>query len=494
MINPSIYRNLSILLIIFFTTIHLIDSYLIDLGDAEALYWNYSQHLSGGYMDHPPLIGWIIKIVTYFFGNEPFWVRLPSNISFIISAIICYNLSKQIHDSNQAGFYSLLILCGIPLTGSASIAAGPEAISIALWFIGLWIGYKVFNTYKNSSIKSRLNLIDKIFWPFVTGLILGFTFLAKYTGSLLILSFFVLSVQKEYRWIYKTVIPYITGLTILIVISPVIYWNIQHDFASILHRFSWTQHDSGFSFRNAGALIGGQLLYFSPILVIILLWSLKKSINNFFFLYTSFIPLVVLYILMLWSRVAEPHWSLPGYCSLMIVTSGYIINGSDKLKKWFKNGLILGFLFSVLLHLLTLTPLLIILTPKNSYKPEFDLSNELRGWQTLIKQIKTRYDDQYSLASAYYTICSQLSYNATRQNLKTKVYCISPQKDDFDIWKYGKKELPDNFIFITDNRFNHKIEKILPRVKILNREQITIYRQGILIRKFSFYLCKLDFK
>ena len=35
----------------------------------EAYYWNYAQHLDLGYLDHPPMVAWLIHLGTTVFGN-----------------------------------------------------------------------------------------------------------------------------------------------------------------------------------------------------------------------------------------------------------------------------------------------------------------------------------------------------------------------------------------------------------------------------------------
>src|SRR6185503_1452561 len=35
----------------------------------EAYYWNYSQHLDIGYLDHPPIVAWLIWLGTLIFGK-----------------------------------------------------------------------------------------------------------------------------------------------------------------------------------------------------------------------------------------------------------------------------------------------------------------------------------------------------------------------------------------------------------------------------------------
>ena len=41
----------------------------------ETYYWNYARHLSFGYLDHPPMVAWLIRAATAVFGQNEFGVR-----------------------------------------------------------------------------------------------------------------------------------------------------------------------------------------------------------------------------------------------------------------------------------------------------------------------------------------------------------------------------------------------------------------------------------
>ena len=47
----------------------------VELLPEETYYWNYSQHLALGYLDHPPMVAWLIRAGTTLFGDHAFGVR-----------------------------------------------------------------------------------------------------------------------------------------------------------------------------------------------------------------------------------------------------------------------------------------------------------------------------------------------------------------------------------------------------------------------------------
>jgi len=73
-------------LIFAYTGLKLIVSGLAPLHPDEAYYWLWSQHLSLGYYDHPPMVAYWIKAGTAIFGENPLGVRFLFCLSFCRSA------------------------------------------------------------------------------------------------------------------------------------------------------------------------------------------------------------------------------------------------------------------------------------------------------------------------------------------------------------------------------------------------------------------------
>jgi len=48
----------------------------------EAYYWNYAQHPAFGYLDHPPMVAWLIKFGTLMFKHSEFGVRFGAFVSW----------------------------------------------------------------------------------------------------------------------------------------------------------------------------------------------------------------------------------------------------------------------------------------------------------------------------------------------------------------------------------------------------------------------------
>ena len=67
---------LAIGLIAYAFMLRLVYSGSVELLPEEAYYWNYSRHLDIGYLDHPPMVAWLIRLGTAAFGQSQFGVRI----------------------------------------------------------------------------------------------------------------------------------------------------------------------------------------------------------------------------------------------------------------------------------------------------------------------------------------------------------------------------------------------------------------------------------
>ena len=64
------------LFILFFSFIRLFAAGSLELGNDEAYYWLYGQHLQWNYFDHPPMVAVFIRLFTFnlFFQDYPFFI------------------------------------------------------------------------------------------------------------------------------------------------------------------------------------------------------------------------------------------------------------------------------------------------------------------------------------------------------------------------------------------------------------------------------------
>jgi hypothetical protein len=118
------------------------------------------------------------------------------------------------------------------------------------------------------------------------------------------------------------------GITLLL-FMPVIGWNIQHDF--ITFRYHGERVDvSGGGLRPDyfAAFTAGQILYTNPLVFILLVQAMRryplKADNRYRILLLTAMPLILLATAVSFFRELLPHWTGPGFVTLMIPAGIYL--------------------------------------------------------------------------------------------------------------------------------------------------------------------------
>src|SRR5690606_2329076 len=97
-----------------------------------------------------------------------------------------------------------------------------------------------------------------------TGFSAALACLAKASGALLSLGVLIAALGKQQRGRFRTLGPWAALLLFAIVSEPFLRWEVAQGFPLLEHRLSGAAGEVGFSLRNLGRLLGGQLLYVTP--------------------------------------------------------------------------------------------------------------------------------------------------------------------------------------------------------------------------------------
>jgi len=73
--EARLVRN-TVLTIVALVALRLVAAAFTPLTFDEAYYWMWSQHISGGYYDHPPMVAFVIRLGTIIAGDTELGVRL----------------------------------------------------------------------------------------------------------------------------------------------------------------------------------------------------------------------------------------------------------------------------------------------------------------------------------------------------------------------------------------------------------------------------------
>lgn len=281
----------------------------VELIPDEMYYWMYSQHLALSYLDHPPLIAWLVGAGTWLFGDTVFGVRAMLVPLSLIGAWYFYRYGATM-GGRTAGLLCVMAIAVVPFFTISGILMTPDAPMIVAWVAALYY-------FKRS-------LIDEDRSAFIgLGLAMGLGLLAKYTIALLApaAALFMLVDKRARRWFFRPE-PYLSALLATLIFLPVLVWNWQNDWASFL--FQGTRR----LFENPDfasyLVVVYALLLLSPVLALacfqafgrIRLKLAPEQRKRRFMLIMTSVPLAVFLVYGLFT-VIKFHWTLPAWIAML---------------------------------------------------------------------------------------------------------------------------------------------------------------------------------
>jgi dolichol-phosphate mannosyltransferase len=185
----------------------------------ETYYWNYAQHLDLGYLDHPPMVAWLIGAGTTVFGNTELGVRLGALLCGVIATGFVYRLTCNLFD-DVCGLVAVVIMQMLPFCFFSGILMTPDAPLTAAWAALLYFLERALLGGRTAA-----------WWG--AGISLGLGLLSKYTIAMVVPAAFIFMVwdAQARRWLTHWV-PYAALALACVIFSPVIYWNATHEWAS----------------------------------------------------------------------------------------------------------------------------------------------------------------------------------------------------------------------------------------------------------------------
>ena len=362
-------------------------NFFVELGNDEVYYYTYALQSDWNHFDHPPMVGWMIKLTT-------FNLNVVSDLTMRIGAIMCSALATvvifetgKLLKNDKAGFiaalfYSLSIYTSI-IAGLFVLPDSPQLLffTLSIYCMVKWV--------------SKPNTIKFDDW-ILLGLFIGLATLSKVHGLFLWagLGAFILFHQRESLKQHNL---YIAFFVTVICVIPIIYWNIQNDFITYKYHSKRVMH-VGISLDNFLQQFIGEMIYQNPLIYISALIALlnikkvKKVANNKaainLLLWLS-LPLIFTFWILSLFNPTLPHWTGPGFIALFLIAGVYWSSTSSKetpsIIKWaggLLGALILGFLMLVYVFPKQLG------SSKLENLGEYNPINDVTGWAYFSKAFK----------------------------------------------------------------------------------------------------------
>jgi 4-amino-4-deoxy-L-arabinose transferase-like glycosyltransferase len=487
------YRALAVAWVVAATAIRFVSVARLPLGNGEAYYYTWSRFLDWSYYDHPPLVAWMVRLTTAL-GVSPATVRLGPVLATGLFGYLFYRLAERFVRP-RAAFFALVLITALPVFLVSSFILNPEAP-----LAPLWVGFLL--------VVEGMRKGDEPYRPLLAGVLLGFAFLAKYTGVLLAptVLLYVLASAPMRRWLRRPSF-YAGGAVALAIAMPVLVWNASRGWPSVsLHlveRASAALPVAGentinqlvqVSSSNGTGLVEtimrvlvGQLMAYSPLLAPLLVVALVRFVrrarrddNDLFLASFSWPVLLILLGAMATFKDAEQHWTMVAFIPAAIGAGGFADEATATAKRMRRIAAvgvgISAFVFA-LANLHARSSAFMRLIPANRYDARADMINELIGWDRVrasVSQAASAAPGSVVLASNHYSMCGRLFFE---MGDNPPVFCPTARRSAFDF--FDRKDPPPEATVITLTNDIHEGQPAgLADRKCTPVDQVDIERDG----------------
>lgn len=298
------YSSYAVWLAAITALLHLAIAPVVDLSVDEAHYALYAHFLDWSYYDHPPMVGWLLWLLSPLGLNE-FTLRLPSALIYLACCYLLYVLSARVLEggTDKQGFITVLLFSLMPMVQLLGFGMVPE---VPLLLIALLLVFAVLRLDHQPSLRNWL----------VLGLLLGLAGLTKYTAVLLVGGiglYWLLNRQLLARLTSPGL--WLGAAVALITITPVIGWNANHDWASFRYQID---HAAGgeWEFKEVLRAFAVQLVVYTPLILTAVL-ILSRDVRTHGprqLLACMALPILVFVLAGSGNGKSLPHWALLAWC------------------------------------------------------------------------------------------------------------------------------------------------------------------------------------
>jgi len=377
-------RHLLFLFLAALTVLRLCYLSQIELSPDEAYYFQWSKHLDWSYFSKGPGIAIAMWLTTHLFGDTVFGIRVLSPLLSLGTSLIMFQFARRLY-GETAAIWTTLLMNFIPIFQAGSLVMTIDPLSIFFWMAAL-------SSFWEALVRSpRFSM----WWP-ITGALIGCGFVAKYTNAMQLLSIlFLLAITPKYRReLLRPGFYVMLGVFSLFTI-PILVWNSQHAWITLIHLKSRGGFDEGPRFRPADFFVY-LLLHlgvYSPLIFAGMIpaigWAWKQSRSRIKprFLLAFSLPLLVMYFALAFKKAGEPNWTAPGMLSLAILAVAFWLELTRD-RAWARRYAVAALALGGLMSLLTADPEMI---RRLGYPLSYDRdpTARLRGWETAADIVET---------------------------------------------------------------------------------------------------------
>ena len=457
----------------------------------------YAAKPDWSYFDHPPLVGWI-QWPLVAAGAPDGVIRLIPQLLWLVACLLARGLAINLHDlgylkesghavsRETVGLWAVGLVLLAPVMHVLAVGLLPDSLLMVLVLLLMSVTLNLARSDRSQVASSRE-------WPqwLALGLLLGLAGLSKYTAILPAVAVIVTLLATRGVRLLLTPGPWLASIVALVLISPVLYWNAQHEWISFAYQL---KHGSGGTWkaRRLLAFTGIQLVAYGPLLILGAYLATRQTIKSKQWVYSGlllffFIPFVVTG-LMSGGGGSLPHWTAPAWLAVTPFAANALA------LRWAsgRKALILAFIRAqAVICLVAFTALFFVGVPGLSADHPLVRKNplaDLWGWDEAglkARDLASKYE-LHSLSVRNWTLGSRLAWYAR----PLPVYVLDTRFDQFDLW-FGQIPPGKDSLFVNWSQVNFAPPTQpgeFEWCRLIGTQEVTRFARQV--SRFDFYHCR----
>jgi Dolichyl-phosphate-mannose-protein mannosyltransferase len=515
------YHRAALIILLVGFLVRLLISICLNPGVDEAYNYLFTLHPDWSYVDRPPLVTLTTGIGVWLTGQvSQFTIRIGTLLLYTGSLIFLYLAALRLY-TLQIAINTLAIASAVPIFQIAfGVLSTPDTPLIFFWTISLWLATQEFFDYRIYYPSFRLTLIC---------LTVGLACLGRYHGFILglgLIGFCLFSANYRRALTSQW---FLIGIPIfLLTISPILGWNINHDWASLQFQIGHAIPHHKYQFEQVFGKLLIEIICLFPTFGIPLLWAIVRTAiqqaqnlswrqyprigaaktdwdleKRSLILWLS-LPLILGFTILSGDREILLDWKMPGYWSATILLAERVSIGRRNFAnripyRWFFGSL------SVIILLLSIALAHVALgTFQAANKPSilglFPIKTDPSTQIFDIQQLRQEFISNQTLNSALksadfvftnrYYLGGQIGM-AIEPIFHKPLTCFDSDPRSFAFWSKPQQWLGKNAIYLGSKKFEVDLDATnrYPSYfqKITKLGEIPIHRGGEIIQTFSVY-------
>jgi len=421
-------------------------------------------------------VGWLQALVVPISQSE-FALRIWAVVLGIGSSALLFRLTRVLFPDSSpwSATVAVALLNSAIIFQLVTMALVPED---PLLFFALFAALMLYRALQEGRL---------IYW---VGLGIGFGLagLSKYTAVTLVMSAVVLLVWER-RWsLLRTPGPWLAMGIASLLIMPVLYWNLHHDWLSFRYQLGHGAPDRHWSVLRFSRAELIQFFAYAPAVVIFGIWSVVRGWRERHHPGVRFTLALALPLLLLmgWGAGLEetlPHWTLLGWAALLPFAAGLVLR--DWHLRWVRiitwGSALYSLLMILVLHSFLLKPWL----PFDEYRHPL---GDLLGWREAAHHAEALADARggVPIFVGNWSLGSRIAWYARPH----RVIVADDRYDQFDLW-YGSPAAGDSGVLIVPD--NYELRPEVSGLAHFKRCQLLDVQAKMVndntVHRFSFYEC-----